>query len=684
MNKEIILALTGQPNTGKSTIFNKLTGARQHVGNWPGKTVEKKQGVFKKKSTTYNIVDLPGTYSLTANSQEEVIARDFVISEKPGLIIAVVDASQLERSFYMVAEIIAMKQPVIIVLNMMDVAQNQGIRIDTGRLASITGVPVVPMSAALNQGVELLTAEIELWADGRGQPMAGTDTFLTEALSSRVRDLESSLEEIVLPRKYRKEWVAVKLLEGDAEIRELVAQCAGKEVWSRLSKSYGFHNSDIIGVAEARFQRIQEILAHCLESGEPAALRQKIKGFDRLATHPVTGSLFSLLVMFTGFFFAAVMGFSSIHILKYPVNSMADYIASSMGPSFPVLADMVSQGIIPGAYLVFSMSAFVFGVLLLIGFLEDVGYLPRMAYVADIFMNRLGLHGKSFIPLFMGFGCNIAAVMGTRVIDSARQRMLTIFLSSIIPCPGVLITAAFIISIFFSPVAAVMVIAMAAAVLVHLFLTSLFVGKVLLPGTASGMSMELPPYHAPNCKTILNYAWIHYKGFIKKGGTLIASIIIVIWALTYFPTGNMNESYLSDLGKIFEPLGSLMGMDWKLLTCLFVAFFSKEAALAAIGVIYGLTSADGSLMTVIMGVINNGSATQNLELASLMSQSVSRPSALAFVFAVLFSVPCYSTVGAIYFETKSLKWTIGASLYYVTASVIWGILAYNAGKMIFT
>ncbi|VVS94560.1 ferrous iron transport protein B [Desulfoluna spongiiphila] len=675
------VAVAGQPNTGKSTLFNTLTGSSQHVGNWPGKTVEKKSGIFETDHAVYNVVDLPGTYSLSANSQEELIAREFIVEQRPDLIVVVVDASQLERSFYMAAEVMAMRVPVLIALNMMDVAEAQGKRIDVGHMEAALGVRVVPMTASRQEGVADLIEAIEAGST-RGDAMETGTWGIDGALRDTFGEVKGQVADH-LPDGYHPDWVVLKLLEHDAKLGGVMEKAMGADRWGAVRDRMATGMSGLTAVAEARYDWVLKRLHGCVTTLEANDGRPGRGRFDRFATHPVWGALFSVGVILVGFFLAACIGFSCVGLLQPVTTASIGAVEAAFAGALPVLCDMITQGVIPGVFMVFCMSSFVFGILVLIGFLEDIGYLPRMAYVADILMNRIGLHGKSFMPLFMGFGCNIAAVMGTRVIDSSRQRFLTIFLSSLIPCPGVMVTCAFIVTIFFGHVASLVVVAMGGALLLQLLLTSLLVGRTVLPGTSTGMVMELPPYHRPNAKTIWSYAWLHYKGYLKKGGTLIAAIILMVWALSYFPTGNMNDSYLAAMGKALEPLGQLMGMDWKLLTCLCVAFFSKEAALAAMGVIYGLHASDGSLMSVVMESIAQGQLASHTQLADFLAVSISRPSALAFVFAILFSIPCYSTVGVIYFETKSMKWTVGTVAYYSLLSFVWGVLAYRVGLLLF-
>ena len=295
-------------------------------------------------------------------------------------------------------------------------------------------------------------------------------------------------------------------------------------------------------------------------------------------------------------------------------------------------------------------------------------------------MSLIGLPGKSIMPLFMGFGCNIGAVMGCRVVESTRQRFKTIVLSSHVPCPGVMLTIAFMIGIFFGPAAPLIVAAAIVALLMQTVISSQLLDTTILKKAETGMIMELPPYHLPNWRTIWNYVWLHFKAFLQKAGSLILAIIVVVWALSYFPAGNMADSYLASAGQALEPVGKLMGMDWKLLTCLFVASFSKEAALIAMAVLFGLQDSGGSLTHLMMA--DPFPQIGNDAIGQYLGATVSRPSALAFIFAILFSVPCYATVAAIYYETKSLKWTFGSVAYYTSLSLIWGMMAYQVGKLI--
>lgn len=679
-DKKVVIALAGQPNTGKSTLFNALTGAKQHVGNWPGKTVGKKSGRFRYHDATYSVVDLPGTYSLSANSMEEIIARDFIIKENPDLVVVMVDASQLSRSLYLAAEIIHLGVPVIVALNMMDVAREKGMKIDAVALEKALGHRVVPMTASKNTGVrELLRAIEDMVTKKQAAPVLQFKFDKKEALL--VKQVEKSIKADV-PDGYRPEWITLKLLEDDTEIVTMMQQKMGAENFQALAALLPEDGQGAIFVARARYNQISTVLEGVIAREEKPLSSIGRSGFDRSATHPVIGPMISALIVVVGLVPIAIIVAAAMTVFK-PVLGLIPLMQATFGTELPVITAFVTQAVIPAFYMIMAVASFNFSLMLFLGVLEDIGYLPRMAYQADIIMSRIGLHGKSFVPLFLGFGCNIAAVMGCRVIETARQRVKAIIIASHVPCPGVMFTTAFMLGVFFGPLALPIIIAMATAVIVQTYITAKLMDGTILRGANAGMVMELPPYHMPNWRTIGNYVWQHYKAFLKKAGSLIAAVIILVWAFSYFPNGLMADSYLSSAGKLFEPLGMMAGMDWKLLTCLLVATISKEAALLSMAVIFGVQATDGALTGFIVNNSGNTALTSKALLENTLFGMVSKPSALAFIFAVLFSMPCFATLGAIYYETKSLKWTIGSLLYYTVLSFAWAIIAYRIGLLMF-
>lgn len=676
----VVIALAGQPNTGKSTVFNALTGAKQHVGNWPGKTVEKKSGRFRYDDASYSVIDLPGTYSLSANSTEEVIARNFIIKEKPDLIVVLVDASQLSRSLYLAAEIVHLRVPVIVTLNMMDVARKKGMKIDAAALQEALGVRVVPMTASKKVGVKDLLEAIKITVSKDWDtPVPQFEFEKKEA--KLIEDMQKSIESY-MPAGYRPEWIVLKLLEDDSEIVAMMQKRMGDENHQAMAAMLPDNGQGALLAARARYNWINAALEGAFVQEKKSSSSIGSSGFDKFATHPIIGPILGALIIAVGFVPLAAIVFAALIVLK-PLLGLIPFLQTTFGAELPIITAFVTQAVVPAFYMIMAVASFNFSLMLFLGILEDIGYLPRMAYLADILMARIGLHGKSFLPLFLGFGCNIAAVMGCRVIETARQRIKTIIIASHVPCPGVMVTIAFMVGVFFGHMALLIIFAMAAAVIIQTYITARILDYTLLQGTGVGMVMELPPYHMPNWRTIGNYVWQHYTGFLKKAGTLIAVVIALVWVFTYFPNGQMVDSYLASAGKIFEPLGMLVGMEWKLLTCLLVATISKEAALISMAVIFGVQDTDGALTGFIVNNSGNTALISREMLESTLFGAVSRPSALAFIFAILFSMPCFATLGTIYYETKSLKWTIGSLLYYTTLSFLWAFIAYRVGLMIF-
>ena len=673
------VALAGQPNTGKSTIFNRLTGSKQHVGNWPGKTVEKKEGAFKYNGQSYKLVDLPGTYSLTANSLEEIIARDFIIKEQPDVLIVVVDASQLERTLYLVAETAMLRTETIVALNMMDIAEKEGRELSPEAMGKQMGIKVIPMVAAKNKGIPELLEAIRESVDS-GKPDKRPEQQVLEG------DTLALLNEIRLiikgcvPSPYSEEWTALKLLEGDEEISGLMRNRLEPGRWLEINKIV--NDSDALLVADSRYEWIQKIISSSGGSPDRKNILARRHKFDRIATHPVWGKFVAVGILFFVVITALSIGFPLGTAVMRAVPLVAEGTRTLLASAPVWLSSMMADGVIVGVGLATALSFFLMAVFIVVGFLEDVGYLPRLAYVFDPFMQRLGLHGKSFMPFLMSFPCNISGVLGTRVIDSWRQRLITVVMTPIIPCLAIWAMVGFIGTIFFGARTPLIVVALLIAVAFHLILTSFLLRRIVVKGESTGLIMELPPYHKPNLKTIWGYAWINGKAFLKRGFTLIALVSVVIWLLTYFPNGNIETSFLASTGKFLNPVGQLMGFDWRLMVCLIVSMAAKEASLATIAIIYGVGQKVSS-MTGVMGAMFTTGIYEREALGSILLQTISPAAALAFLFALTFSIPCLATIGALYSETRSLKWTASASVYYTLMSLIAGILAYHAGLLIF-
>ena len=684
--KVITVGFAGQPNTGKSTIFNRITGLKQHVGNWPGKTVEQKTGLANYKDITYRCVDLPGTYSLSANSLEERIARDFILKEKPDVIVVVVDASQLERTLYMVAETVSLPVPIVVALNMVDVAELKETKIDTKMLEKAIGTTLVPLVASKGKGIpELLKAIYQVSQQKKAFPPKPASGYIFDA---KEQDLLSKIKEKIkdsTPEGYPADWIALKLLEEDEEISRIMQEKMPANSWQETEKPVKEAGAGKLIVAGGRYKWIAKIMGPTVTKLGLKGSLQKRSKFDKIATHPIGGYLVAAAIMLLSIVITAVIAFPLAMVVMSYVPVLAELALTLLGEMPSWFSAVIAHGLIPGVGMGLAMFFMVITISLVLGFLEDIGYMARLGYLFDGFMQRIRLHGKAFMPLFMSMGCNVGGIVGSRMMDSWRQRMLLLTMASVIPCAALIPITGFFVILFFDPgTGFLIVLALIAATILHLIITARLFGATVLKGESTGLIMELPPYHRPNWRTIGTFVAGKGKGFLQRALTLIAVASMVIWLLSYFPGGGIEGSYLASFGKIFEPIGSLMGMDWRLLISLMTAAISKEAALAALAVIYGIAPGAGTSITGLMMDVMAGRAGDGAALGLQVLEAVSPASALAFIFAVFFSIPCIAAVGVVYSETRSLKWTFGIASYYTLMSIIAGIIAYNIGLLIFS
>jgi ferrous iron transport protein B len=636
------------------------------VGNWPGKTVEQKTGTFRHNGTTIHLVDLPGTYSLTANSAEEVIARDYIIKERPDVVVALVNAASLERNLYLVAELLPLPTQVLVGLNMVDVAAEEGMEIEPQVLEAALGIPVVPMIAAKNRGLRKLVETVDGVARGEiaYQPNAPE---IREGHREVLEEIHSLVADCV-PAPYPSDWVALKLLEGDDEITAMMRdQCLPEERWTQVHEILMAHEDAVLAVASGRYDWVGRMMRAAVTRPRAGQITLTER-LDRWAAHPLWGLVILAGILGLVFWLTFAIGSPLQNFLDvYVVGSLAASASAWLASAPAWLSGLIVDGVIGGAGTVITFLPILVIFFAVLALLEDFGYMARAAYVMDRFMHLMGLHGKSFLPLFLGFGCNVPAVMGTRIIDSHRARLLTILLAPLVPCAARMAVIVFIAPIFFGRAATLVAWGLIATTLVVLTIVGVLVNKWVLKGELAAFIMELPLYHRPNGRTIGIQVWHNSAEFLKKAGTLILVMSVVIWALSTLPHGEIETSYLASVGKALEPLGSLMGLDWKMVVALLSSFVAKENSIATMGVLFGST-----------GPSTNGSEAAGTDVA--LARALTAEAALAFLVVQMLFIPCVGTVAAIRQETKSWGWTAFSVGSLLILSLLGGIVAYRVAS----
>lgn len=659
--RRLTVALAGAPNTGKSTVFNALTGLRQHVGNWPGKTVERKTGICQRDGTLFSIVDLPGSYGLTAHSLEEEIARDFLAKERPDVVVAVVDASSLERNLYLVCELLQLGVPTVVALNMMDVARSNGLEVDSEALERTLGVPVVPMVARNGQGVSQLLETIAA-APGAAKKADAAGPGLDPATERLVTDLDALLPPD-LRLSYPRRWALVKLLEGDPAMRKTLKKALPRNVWERVEGILQEHEQAVLEIAGGRYDWAAETYQRAVKrpSGERVSPGERA---DRLLTHPL-GGVIAFVAMVFGIYWlmfsvaAPVQGWLDENVVARTAGGLEE--ALSAWPDWTV--SLLADGVIGGVGLVLTFIPILTVLFLALAVLEDIGYMARAAFVMDRFMHLMGLRGKSFLPLFIGWGCNVPAITGSRIIESRSARLTTILIAPLVPCAARMVVIALFTAAFFRGAAALVSWSMVMVNLAVLALAALFMSRFVFRGQESSFIMELPRYHTPNVRTVLLAAWERVRRFVTLAGTVILFMSVVVWAFSNFPSDDIADSLLGYVGRGLEPLGGLMGLDWRMMVALLTSFVAKEQTIATLG--------------VILGTGENGGAALETSLTDIMVPAA----AVSFIALQMLFIPCVAAVAAIRQETGSWRWTGAAVGYMLVVSFVVATIIYQSARL---
>lgn len=723
----IRIALAGNPNAGKSTIFNALTSSRQHVGNWPGKTVEKKEGAFKHQDCKAEVIDLPGTYSLSAYSPEEQIARDFIVQEKPDLVVAVVDAANLERNLYLTAQILETGVPLIVALNMSDVAESRGYQIDKAKLSELLGgAPVVQTIASKGIGLDQLREKIVEFVENEAaspQRSIEYDRDIEKEIAILSREISTVP---VLTEVYQPRWLAVRLLEGEPDLIEIVKKTAGTQhllrvydqSLKRLRQVYG---EDLdVAITDGRYGFVHGVVKTALKR----SLQQRLTTSDRIdkiATNKWLGIPLFLALMYL--VFNLVQNVSAPYldwvdsVIGGPISNWTAFLLTA-GGSPQWLTALIRDGIIAG---VGGVLVFVPGLLVMyfsLAFLEDSGYLARAAFVMDKAMSALGLHGKSFIPMILSFGCNVPGIYATRTIESRSSRILTGLLIPFMSCSARLPVYVLFGMAFFPSRAGTVIWGMYVVGILVAIIVGVVLSRTVFKGAEQGaFVMELPPYRMPTLKGLLIHMWEHTSGFVRKAGTVIVAVAVVIWFLLNVPWGveNPHDSYFGQLSTAISPIFAPLGFDnWQATGALVSGFIAKEVVVSTMSQIYVGEEADAEptpstpfLTDVQDIVVGFGVATVSAgkELIEVLTpgftlfageeeeddgqiglskalQSAFTPlTALAFLIFVLLYVPCVATVAA---QAQEFGWQWAVFSVGLNMAVAWiaALVVYQGGQLL--
>ena len=686
-DKIINVALIGNPNCGKTSLFNRVSGAHEHVGNYAGVTVGAKAGTLKHKGYRMNIVDLPGTYSLSAYSPEELYVMRYLREETPDVIINVVVASNLERNLYLTTELIDMNRSMVIDLNMFDELKRSGVSLDYSNLGKMLGVPVVPTIAATGYGVDnLLDTVIEVY-EMKNPDTRHIHVKMNPEIESAVNKLKDEFKnDLSVAHQFSPRFLAIKFLEKDPEIEDILKHNPNYEIWKQIRDDENerihkeLHEDVSSAIAAEKYGFIQGALKENME-GSVAKEEKSTKIIDAFVTNKLFGFPLFLIVMWLMFWATFQIGSYPMEWIERLVAWISGLVSKTMadGPFKDLLLDGIIGGV--GGVIVFLPNILILYAFIL--FMEDSGYMARVAFIMDKLMHRMGLHGKSFIPLVMGFGCNVPAIMSTRIIESKSSRLITILINPFISCSARIPIYVLLVGAFFPDYGAWVFVSLYTLGIAIAVLTAKLMRKFWFKADETPFVMELPPYRMPTMKATIRNMWSKAEQYLRKMGGLILVASIIIWALSYFPhyetedlpkeyvaatlaempadqTEGMSQSQieksmlteyqqsnsiLGKIGQFVEPVVRPMELGWKSCVSLIAGSAAKEVVVSTLGVLY-VGDDDAELLT------------ERLQSPSRLTGKTpfTPASALAFMVFVLLYFPCIATLTAIARETGSWKY----------------------------
>lgn len=687
----INVALIGNPNCGKTSIFNFISGAHQHVGNYSGVTVDATTGHVDYKGYRFNVVDLPGTYSLSAYSPEELYVRRYLKDEIPDVIVNVVVASNIERNLYLTTELIDMDRSMVIALNMYDELEKSGAVLDEKTLGKMIGVPIVPTISKTGEGIpELFDTIIKVYEDTH-DTVRHVHVNLGQEIEEAIKQIKDAIKKSSTSiLQFSPRYLAIKLLEGDKEIKTLLSTNPDYPKWEKIRDSWvkkieASRNEDISSsIASEKYGFIEGALKETL-TGPEKEKTDATRVIDAFVTNKLFGFPIFIFIMWLMFWATFEIGSYPMEWIDSGVKLLGDAIQQYMssGPIKDMLIDGVIGGV--GGVIVFLPNILI--LYFFISFMEDSGYMARAAFIMDKLMHKIGLHGKSFIPLVMGFGCNVPAIMATRSIESKSSRIITILINPFMSCSARLPIYILLVGTFFPKYPALCFLCLYLLGIVVAVLTAKLLRRFMFKKDETPFVMELPPYRIPTMKASVRHMWSKGEQYLRKMGGIILVGSIVIWALSYFPrnieisedqmtstqiSAQQQDSYLAKIGKFVTPVVEPCGMNWKMTVALLSGASAKEIVVSTLGVLYPATDSQESQS------LGTRLTAKNPETGH---PDFTRLQALSFMVFVLLYFPCIASVTAIIKETGQWKYGAFSILYNTGVAWLFSFIVFQVGSL---
>lgn len=671
--KIINVALVGNPNSGKTTLFNYASGSHERVGNYSGVTVDAKEAHLNKDGYRFNIFDLPGTYSITEYSPEELYVRKHILEQMPDIIVNVVDASNLERNLFLTTQLIDMNLKVVIALNMYDELEEKGVDFDYKSLGEMIGIPIIPTVASRGKGIDELFKKLMDVYEERDPCVRHIHINYGTVIETAIADLQSEIwKNPEITDKYSSRYIAIKLLETDKTTLATLKNCANydliqstaEEATAYLEKEYGEKSETII--TDAKYGFIEGALKETYQEPEVHPNKRKVRELDDLLTHRIGGFPIFLFFMWLMFQVTFTLGQFPMDWIESGVGLLSDWVSHAMPKG--ALRDLLVDGIIAGVGGVIVFLPNILILFFFISLMEDTGYMARAAFMMDKLMHKIGLHGKSFIPLVMGFGCNVPAVMATRTLENRKDRLLTMLITPFMSCSARLPVYVLMVSAFFPNNKGLVLFSVYAFGILMAVLVALVLSKTAFAKKEVPFVMELPPYRIPTMRNTSRHMWHKGQQYLKKMGTIILLASILIWGLSYFPqhvettttdelaqsAQQQENSYIGQLGHFLEPVIRPLGFDWKMGVSILAGMGAKEIVVSTMGILY---QADAQADEVSGALIEK-----------LQQQNYTPIVACGFMLFILLYFPCIAVIAAIKKEA-GWSWALFSMVY--TTCLAW-------------